>query len=150
MFQLQTDVRQCPGRTWCRRIPSCSPTTCPAPKACPEVGAFFYSYKGYYKYTPIGMHAQLKERRMGGRSTLFFSNLQDRTIGKWAENRQKIGGIRKHVIGKTAEWACTMEDGVPGLSFSAQISLIWADNSAQNRRSVLPGRGVYTIHYIHI
>ena len=36
---------------------------------------------------------------------------------KEAEKRRKIGGIHKHVVGKTAEWDCTMEDGVPCLSF---------------------------------
>ena len=62
-----------------------------------------------------------------------------------AQNERKIDGVRKHVVGKTAERACTKEDGVPGtmLEFfcpnSAQIPLMWADNSAQNRRSVLPG-----------
>ena len=40
---------------------------------------------------------------------------------KLAENRQKIDGIPKHAVEKTVEWACTMEDGVPCLSFSAQI-----------------------------
>ena len=40
---------------------------------------------------------------------------------KLVENEQKIGRIQKLVIIKTAEWACTMEDGVPCLSFSAQI-----------------------------
>ena len=38
-----------------------------------------------------------------------------------AENERKIGGTCKHVVGKTAEWACTMEDGVPCLSFPTHI-----------------------------
>ena len=54
-------------------------------------------------------------------------------------NEWKLGRIRKHVIGKTAEWACTREDGVPGLRFSERIPLICAENSTQNQRSVLPG-----------
>ena len=33
-----------------------------------------------------------------------------------------------------------MKDGVICLSYSAQIPLIWVDNTAQNRRSVLRGR----------
>ena len=30
---------------------------------------------------------------------------------KITENERKIGGIRKHVVGKTAEWACAMKMG---------------------------------------
>ena len=66
---------------------------------------------------------------------------EQKALNRWQINKigWKIGGIHKHVLGKTAEWSCTLEDGVPCLSFSAQIPLIWADNSAQNQRSVLPG-----------
>ena len=46
------------------------------------------------------------------------------------------------------EWARTMEDGVPCLSFSVQIPFIWADSSVQNllsrfqNRSDFPGNNV--------
>ena len=65
-------------------------------------------------------------------------------VGKLAGNRQGITAIRKHVVGKPAEWA--MEDGVHAQSLGrrelfrpnySQIPLIWADNSAQNQLSVL-------------
>ena len=42
---------------------------------------------------------------------------QRKVSGKQAENERKIGGICKHVVGKTEEWTCIMEDGVPCLSF---------------------------------
>ena len=69
-----------------------------------------------------------------------------------AQNERKIGGIRKRVVGKTAEWACTMDGWGTMLEFfhpnSAQIPLIWTDNSAQNCRSALPGCLRNTIFYL--
>ena len=55
-------------------------------------------------------------------------NIKGIKRAKPAENELKIGGICKQVVGKTAEWACTMEDGIPCLSISAKILLIWAEN----------------------
>ena len=55
----------------------------------------------------------------------------------------KIGSELAQFVNMWAEWAHTMEDGVPCSSFPAQILLIWADNSAQNQHSVLPGSTKY-------
>ena len=48
-------------------------------------------------------------------------NINRTKSAKLVANEQKIGRICKHVVGKTVKWACTMEDGVPCLSFSAHI-----------------------------
>ena len=59
---------------------------------------------------------------------------------KPTENERKIGGIHKYEVRKTAKWACTMEDGVPCLSFSAQIPLIWGGQFPPKSAFCLAGR----------
>ena len=75
-----------------------------------------------FTHTHLWKHASISAIPSKTGSAQYQQNKKRWTGSKWPENRQQqISAICKHVIGKTVEWVCIMEDGVPCSSFSAQI-----------------------------